>query len=61
MSKVGRPKLTETLRKNHSIKFTDQEWQQLQQLSSQQELTVSEYVRNLIKKEIDNNDHSGNQ
>jgi len=53
MSKVGRPKLTETLRKNHSIKFSNQEWQQLQQLSSEQEVTVSEYIRNIIKKETE--------
>ena len=49
-------KAPEGVRTNRSIKMSDVEWQNLQALADKNNLSVSEYVRNLIKKEIENND-----
>jgi hypothetical protein len=37
-----------SLRKNHSIKFTDAEWTILQEKAKSVEMTVSDYVRSAM-------------
>jgi len=56
-SNSGRKPLTEELiRRNHSIKFSDQEWLTVQSLAVKSGMDVSKYIRGLIEKEIENND-----
>jgi len=44
---AGRPQLEE-IKKNHSIKFTDAEWEELKAKSKEENLTVSDYVRKKV-------------
>ena len=55
-SNSGRKPLKDLIRRNHSIKFSDQEWLTVQGMAAKSGVTVSEYVRNIIKKEIENNE-----
>jgi len=56
-SNSGR-KAPEGVRTNRSIKMSDAEWQNLQALADKNNMTASEYVRDFIKKEIENNEKS---
>ena len=38
-----------------TIRFKPSEWSHLQRLADAQDISVGEYVRNLIEKEIENN------
>jgi len=42
---AGRPPLNLTTKKNHSIKFTDGEWESIQTFSSLNKLSVSQFIR----------------
>jgi len=55
-SNSGRKPLKELIRRNHSIKFSDQEWLTAQSLAAKYGMDVSKYIRSLIEKEIENND-----
>jgi hypothetical protein len=44
--KVGRPPVPDDeLRKNRSVKATDEEWEQIKTLARKAGLTTSEYIR----------------
>ena len=55
-SNSGRKPLGELIRRNHSIKFTDQEWLTVQSLAAKNGMDLSKYIRSLIEKEIENNE-----
>jgi len=53
-SNSGRKPLPdESIRRNHSVKFSDPEWLTVQGLAAKSGMDVSKYIRGLIEKEIE--------
>lgn len=44
---AGAPLRAGSVAKNHSIKFTDDEWEEIKTKASSQKLTASDYVRKM--------------
>jgi hypothetical protein len=42
---AGAPTRAGSVAKNHSIKFTDEEWETIKQKAEKNNLTISDYIR----------------